>query len=78
MHEGFTFNSSSKGMQVKRHLFEGAAIISFRKQFICPKDECVLMQNMCMDIISKMKDLVKMLADAGKKLSLSRIKGLLY
>uniref|UniRef100_A0AAR2L3C6 Transposase Tc1-like domain-containing protein n=1 Tax=Pygocentrus nattereri TaxID=42514 RepID=A0AAR2L3C6_PYGNA len=45
---------------------------------LCPRDERALVQNVHINPITKAKGLVKMLAEAGKSVSLSTVKRVLY
>ena len=51
---------------------------SERRRVLCPRDECALVRNVHINPRTKAKDLVKMLAEAGKSVSLSTVKRVLY
>ena len=51
---------------------------SGRRRILCPRDERALVRNVHINPRTKAKDLVKMLAEAGKSVSLSTVKRVLY
>lgn len=51
---------------------------SGRRRVLCPRDERALVRNVHINPRTKAKDLVKMLAEAGKSVSLSTVKRVLY
>ncbi|KAI4895016.1 hypothetical protein NFI96_005879 [Prochilodus magdalenae] len=51
---------------------------SGRKKVLCPRDECALVALVHINPRAKAKDLVNMMAEAGKSVSLSTVKQVLY
>ncbi|KAJ0000165.1 hypothetical protein NQD34_012007 [Periophthalmus magnuspinnatus] len=51
---------------------------SGRRRVLCPRDERALVRNVHIDPRTKAKDLVKMLAEAGKSVSISTVKRVLH
>ncbi|KAI4882745.1 hypothetical protein NFI96_026283 [Prochilodus magdalenae] len=51
---------------------------SGRKKVLCPRDECALVRSVHINPRAKAKDIVNMMAEAGKSVSLSTVKRVLY
>ncbi|KAI4873356.1 hypothetical protein NFI96_015959, partial [Prochilodus magdalenae] len=54
------------------------AIAQKEKRFLCPRDERALVRSVHINPRAKAKDLVNMMAEAGKSVSLSTVKRVLY